>query len=457
MSKKLVMVALVAVLTFGVSIAQATPSRVGTMGQGTGLLYIQDDVDIFYNPATIGYYRNCVLIHMGGSDGGDMYALGGYTQALGEMLTLGLVYGRNPAYELGMIGAAFIPGAAIDPAASPFSPMWAFNDNWGDYAGVNPVSIAAVAGLDEAMEWHNPIDIMVSAKLGNLLLGVSWYMARGKATATYTDDAPTDLTETLSAKLWALKVGLSADMGNIMPEIWFAYVPFTVNSKWEDDIVPTAEIERELKGRRFNLGMRMFVGMGDNLTIVPAIEWTNINGDVTIDTDPLFYPTTFITIEEDDLNENYKGSGINAGISFNYAMDRVLVVSSIGLQWSKITRELDVEGLSGSSTDELKWWALPVIGIGIEYQCTKILVFRAGISTTTINAAWTDTASDDEVGTLNAEDEIRITEQQTSASVGLGLHFGNLVIDLTVGDMILDGEESPDSLFSGLDVKYKFQ
>jgi hypothetical protein len=426
------------------------------LGQGTGLLYIQDDVDIFYNPATIGYYRNCVLIHMGGYDGGDMYALGGYTKALGDMLTLGLVYGRNPNYEIGMISDVFLAGGAIDPAASPMSPMWAFNDNWSDYGGINPVSIAAIAGLDEAMEWHNPIDIMVAAKLGNLLLGVSWYMARGKATAEYTDDAPTDLTETLSAKLWALKVGLSADMGNIMPEVWFAYVPFNVNSKWEDDVANT-EVERDLKGRRFNLGMRLFLGMGDNLTIVPAIEWTNINADVTIDTSPDFFPTSFATILEDDLGENYKGNGVNAGVGLNYAMDRVLFTTSIGLQWSKVTRELDVDGLSGSSTSTLSWWALPVIGIGLEYQCTKILVFRAGISTTTINAVYSDSWADDEVGSLNAEEDLKITEQNTVASAGIGLHFGNLIIDLTIGDMILSNEPGSQNLFSAMDVKYKFE
>jgi hypothetical protein len=334
--------------------------------------------------------------------------------------------------------------------------MWAFNDNWSDYGGINPVSIAAIAGLDEAMEWHNPIDIMVAAKLGNLLLGVSWYMARGKATAEYTDDAPTDLTETLSAKLWALKVGLSADMGNIMPEVWFAYVPFNVNSKWEDDVANT-EVERDLKGRRFNLGMRLFLGMGDNLTIVPAIEWTNINADVTIDTSPDFFPTSFATILEDDLGENYKGNGVNAGVGLNYAMDRVLFTTSIGLQWSKVTRELDVDGLSGSSTSTLSWWALPVIGIGLEYQCTKILVFRAGISTTTINAVYSDSWADDEVGSLNAEEDLKITEQNTVASAGIGLHFGNLIIDLTIGDMILSNEPGSQNLFSAMDVKYKFE
>lgn len=455
MSKKLVVVLLAAMLTLGVSIAQATPSRLETLGQGTGLVYVQDDTDIFYNPATLGYYRNVGLLHMGGYSG-DMYALGGLSLGLGDMLTVGLIFARNPSYELGALSVMWWANAALDPAGSLTSPKWLWNDNWAAYPGTYTVDIAtSIGGYDAAMEWMNPIDIILAAKLGNMQLGVSWYTASGKHESTYEDDSPADYSETLKSRINALKVGLSADMGNVMPEVWFHWVPFKVSSTWEDDIANT-EINRELKGRRFNLGARAFYKMSDAVTIVPAIEWSNVNGDVSIDTTPDFYPTSVSTIIEEDLSENYKGNRINAGIGLNYAVDKVLVATSIGLQWYSFTRTLEVDGLDGSEEEVRKWLALPVVGLGVEYQATKIVTFRGGISTTTIYARYRNEDSADTAGSLNYEDTSSTTAQNTTASVGVGLNFGNLVIDLTAGNLLVAGEPATFSLFSALDAKYKF-
>lgn len=454
MSKKLVVMLLAAVLAFGASIAQATPSRLETLGQGTGLVYVQDDTDIFYNPATLGYYRNVGLLYLGGEDG-DMYARGGLLLGLGDMLTVGLIFARNPDEELGALSVMWWGNAALDPAGFPTSPRWLWNDNWAAYPGTYIVDITSIGGYDRAMEWMNPIDIILAAKLGNMQLGVSWYTASGKHESAYEDDTPTDSSETFKSRINALKVGLSADMGNVMPEVWFHWVPFKVSSTWEDDILST-EVNRELKGRRFNLGARAFLKMSDALTIVPAIEWSNVNGDVSIDTTPDFYPVAGTLLIEEDLSENYKGNRINAGIGLNYAVDKVLIATSIGLQWSSFTRTLEVDGLTGSEEEVRKLLALPVVGLGVEYQATKIVTFRGGISTTTIYARDRNEDSADTVGSLNYEDTSSITSQNTTASVGLGLNFGNLVIDLTAGNMLVAGEPAASSLFSALDAKYKF-
>jgi len=459
MSKKLMIIALMAVLTLGASISQATPSRMNTLGQGTGLVYLQDDTNIFTNPATVGAYRNCALLHMGG-DAGDMYALGGVTLGLGEMLTLGIIVGRNPAFEEGLIGGIFGAPADLDspinPAAAGPGLPWQFNNNWANYIGANPVSLAPIAGYDRAMNWMNPIDLMLAAKFGNMSLGVSWYMASGKHTSDFTDDTPSDSSEEMTTRIQALKVGIAADMGNLAPEIWFHYVPFKVSSTWDQNIAPTSSIERELKGRRFNLGTRIFVKLNDNLTIVPSLEWSNATGDVTMDTNPDFLPTALAGIYEDDLAETYRANMINAGVGINWQNDKVLLATSIGMQYAKSVQELEVDGLAGTATGTAKWLALPVVGMGIEYQATKIVVFRGGLSTTTIYGKTTETVEADTALSLDPEDESTISGQNTTAAVGLGLHFGNLVVDVTAGNLLVAGEPSTFSLFSALDAKYKF-
>lgn len=460
MSKKLVIVALMAVLTIGVSVAQATPSRIDTLGQNTGLVYIQDDTNIFTNPAALSSYRNCLLFHMGGYDGGDIYALGGASLGLGEMITLGLIVGRNPDYEEGMLG--LITGEVFQTGMGPLPLDFQNHWNGGAVPPANPrnysnagTNTASIAGLNAAaMNWVNPIDILLAVKLGNVSIGASWYMASGKHTSDYSDDV-LNTSEELTARLQAWKFGVAASMGNISPEVWFHYAPLTVTSTWTNDTANT-EVERELKARRINVGLRVPYKVNDNLSIVPAFEYANINGEVTISTDPDAQSTSVLGPTMEDLVESYTGSSINAGIGINYQIEKLLVASSIGLQWMKGTASLEVEGLNGTVDDTMKWIAIPVVGLGLEYQCTKILVFRGGIATTTIFSRSTDLAESDVVGSLNYSDESNITQQNTIASVGLGLQFGNLVIDLTAGDMIIANERGYNQLFTAMDFKYKF-
>lgn len=454
MSKKLIIAAVVAVLSIGVA-AQATESRMDTIGQNTGLSYLADDTGIYANPALLSYYRNMVRIHMGNDDA-DVTAYGGVSLGLGDMLTLGIFVARNPSNESGLISD--ILSQALAPGAMP--PPLVFVNNWSDYnVGTNLVDDAAIDLLaDGAMNWMNPIDIILAAKLGNINLGISYYIATGKHESAYEDDFPTEYSEEMKAKLQSLKLGLAAEMGNIKPQLYFHYTPYKFESTWTDDVANT-ELSRDLKGRKFVLGARVFVDLNDNLQIVPHIAWQTANGEVSIDSDPdmgdLVIATAAIETEE-ELIEKYKASQISAGLGINYKAENVLVASSIGLNWGKGTRTLEVDGLDENVTGTLRYLELPIVGLGIEYQATKVLVLRSGISTTTIYAKSRWDESSDVVGALDYQDASRDTYQTTTANAGIGLHFGNLVVDLTAGDMIITGEDAFNSLFSAMDVKYTF-
>jgi len=464
MTKKLVLAALVAALVMGASLAQATPSRLDTLGQGTGLVYLQDDTNVFTNPAALGYYRNVLLFHLGGvdekSNGQDFFALGGGALALGDMLTLGLIVGRNPTYEEGIIGVP-VNGAIDSYVGVPYGPQH-FAYNWADYLGTNIVDLTGIADDNHAMVWMNPIDVLLAAKIGNIQLGVSYYIANGKYTASYNDDTPIDVEEKDKALLQAWKFGLSAEMGSIMPELYFHYAPFRVTSKFTDDVADT-ELTQELKGRRFNLGTRVFIKLNDNLTVVPAFEWANINANMTLDASPNIagIVATIPALTVEDLSENWKGNTINAGLGINYSIEKLLVATSIGVQWSKFTHTLEVDGIDGNTEEIAKWTAFPVVGLGMEYQATKLITFRGGISTTAIWDKSTSELNADTPGSLNSEETESSTVQSTRASVGLGLNFGNMIVDLTVGGMLIGNEPNPSGLgvqniFSALDAKYKF-
>jgi hypothetical protein len=457
MSKKFVIVALMAVLAIGASVAQATPSRMDTLGQNTGLVYLQDDTNIFANPADLANYRKMVWLHMG-DDSSDLTAYGGLSLGIGEMLTLGIIVGRNPSFEEGG-GIGAVMGDVIGGSGGGYPAN--FLNHWNasalpnySSAGTNAASITGVP--TGAMVWMNPIDLMLAVKLGNINLGASWYYANGKATNKYTDDFPTDTDEKQTAKLTAWKFGLSTTMGNLTPEVWFHYSPFHLKSVWNDNVADT-DATRKLDGRNFDIGAHVIYKMSDHLVLVPKIDYNNISASAKIDTNPDFNPTGIAFRTEGDLTEKYTGGMINAGIGINYSIDKLLVATSVGLQWFHFKQELSIDGLDGSVDETTKWIAIPVVGIGLEYQATKVLVLRGGIARSALYTKSTDITQADVLGSLNYKNTNTISaEAPVTANLGLGLHFGNLVLDLTAGDMIIQGEAGSNNLFSAADLTYKF-
>jgi len=466
MSKKLVIVTLLAVLAIGVSVAQATVSRLDTLGQNTGLVYIQDDTNIFTNPAALANYPNCLIFHMAGVSGDDKYAAGGVSLALGKMLTLGIIVGRNPGFEeyglLGsLIGTALssAPGTLGTSASTAMMAPISFTNPWGAYSYTN--TVGGIAGYPNgAMNWVNPIDLILAAKVGNLKLGLSWYYAGGKQEDTQENDVAS-YSDELTGRLQAWKFGVATTMGNMSPELWFQYAPFSVKSKFEEASGPLTEETRYLKAHRFNIGFRVPYKMNEKITLVPAFEYSNVGGNIKFDATPDFNPTSVAGLTEGDLSDKYTGNAINVGVGINYQIEKLLVASSIGLQWASAKETLSVNGLDGDVNWQSKWFAIPVVGLGLEYQATKVLVFRGGLSTTTLYGKATGSYNASVAGAANSKDEVKVSQQNTTASVGLGFLFGNLVIDVTAGNMILANEPGNDghgnnSLFSALDFKYKF-
>ena len=146
MSKKLIVAAIVAMLAFGAT-AMATGSRIETLGnQGD---YLEDDTTIFANPATLAYYQNCVLLHMGGSDGDDM-AFGGGSYGVSDELTVALIVARDPSLEEGgigtIIGSTLDPTVGVDIDGDTVLDIISFTHPWG-LPGDPP---------NLAMDWMNP-------------------------------------------------------------------------------------------------------------------------------------------------------------------------------------------------------------------------------------------------------------------------------------------------------------
>ena len=457
MSKKFIVAAIVAMLAFGAT-AMATGSRIETLGnQGD---YLEDDTNIFGNPATLAYYQNCVLLHMGGAQGGDMMAFGGGSYGVSDELTIALIVARNPSFEQGGIGT--IIGNVIDPTVG----VDLDGDGTDDiFPGGFNVNVGAPLPGDPpnlAIDWVNPFDIILAYQMDDLAVGISYYMANGKL--KMIDDLPvpgTDDTESyiVKARLHSIKLGASYDMDDMKVEGWFHWDPYSVVSNYEYDAeIAGADYDSEqiLKGSKILLGGRVLYSMSDNVTIIPTINYSRTTGSVTVDTDPnLVLPTGG---DEEDVSEDYTVQNLKVGAAAQYKEDKIMVIGSLGLLWSKVVQDLAIDDDSDYEyTGTEKYFAVPVAAMGIEYEANKILTIRGGLDTTTMWAANTgmEEASDNTGDTLDRSG--LLTVQSTTAAIGVGLTFGNLVIDGTLGNMFLSDEDgSGVNLLSQLDMKYKF-
>jgi hypothetical protein len=499
MSKKLLIAAVVAILTFGATMAMATESRVETLGnQG---LYLMDDTNIFGNPAAAAYYPKMVKLHMGGyvkgdssesdssDSNADIFAYGGGNMTIGKSLTLGVFVARNPNFETeGGIGVVTANAMVTGWPLTAFNhQQWTPDTNHsgipvdtgdvlipGQWRNPQPCDVTSSAGTVEdkdghitcepIVQWMNPIDIILAYKVGDLAVGISYYLANGKLDA---NDDIADTEYVSKTRLHSMKVGLSYKTEKIQPELYFHWDPYRAKTKFTQNGNPDITLNEKLTGNKLVFGGRMFYNMSNKVAIVPAIVWEHVGGKMDLSYDPPWsmsrpYGGVTVNYNEGDLGQSYKINSIQTGLSAQYKADKLFLVGSLGLLWSKAVVELDIDNTEFDAINTHKNFAVPVAAMGLEYQATKIMCLRGGINTTTI---WASDKVSNEKTELNnqkvVDNSTLNTYQKTSASIGLGLTFGNLGVDMTFGNMFLTGENgtSPGdgpNLFSALDMKYVF-
>lgn len=459
MSRKLIVAVVIAVLAFGASMAMATESRVETLGDQE--LYLMDDTNIFSNPATAAWYPKMARLHMGGNDylsydgeEADDYAYGGGTMQMMDMLVIGAFFARNPEYEYSQ-GMGTIFADVIDTGTG----LLRTQDFGPDRL--------AVAGQNDLIKWENPFDIMVAVKSGDMAFGISYYLANGAILEKYDGDVEGTLatdTETYkaAAALQSLKLGASMNMDTVKPEFWIRFDPFRIDT--EDEHFNDQVHKEYLKGRMVGAGARFFYNMSDNLAIVPAIRLENSTAKVKRDTE-VTAPVDLRWMN--NLDQEYTFNSLEFGASVQYTADNLFLIGSAGIRGSNYRKELRDENKVPSpnpkhdDTEQTGYFYAPVVAMGLEYMAKEWLTLRGGINTTTF---WASEANSDEEVDLHqyhADQTTIETMQETSASLGMGLHLGNLTIDTTLGNYILVGEEGGTlgegpNLFSSLDAKYVF-
>jgi len=431
--------------------AFAGESRVKSLGEQE--LYTVDDTDIFSNPALCHRYPQILRLHAGGGNP-DMYAYGGFNVAPFNGLTVGAFFGRHPEYEEG--GIKRIIDRAVNDAGQ-------FVDEFGYF-------VEGGLPTNDAVEWQNPVDLLVSYNTGNTAFGIGYYTANGKYSKD--DDSPDDAKwkktdYEIESRIDSVKMGTAFTTGRWTTEIWAEYTPYEIDSDWEADGVASADDERSrmvLRGRRWAMGARVLYRVGEGLYLVPALRWEKSEGEVSYDTFP-DYDLPDGTSEE-GLDQDYAVSDLEAGLGLRWGSRRIFLVGSASVDWSKERYEFTEPYGDFFESKETIFTALPVIGLGMDCRILSWLSLRWGMKTTAFLAETTvhDRLKDYNRPRQDWKRSSRVESvRRTIASVGLGLKFGNLSVDAVAGGFVLAGEqgipvagEGP-AVFSGLDVKYSFR
>jgi len=349
-----------------------------------------------------------------------------------DALTIGAFFARNPDLEVPDNSA--LP-EILDDAMSPSSSVAAIRDQDGNWTG----------GSDEFMKPHNPFEVILAYKIGNISLGWSYYLANSKI---HNDNDIVDTEYDGKAVYRSSELGVSADLGNMKAEGWLRGGVFGAKMEMENGRTD------ELTINEGELGGRVFFNMTDSLALVPALRLSGTVGEVEWD--------------ESGWTQEYVNSELELGASAQYTADKLFLIGSAGLLWSKFEKkiEYDPSGYEGTFSENNDEFMVPVVGMGLEYMAKDWLTLRGGMNTTTIWARNEDVTEEEDNNSGDITDTTKLrTKQETTASLGMGLHFGNLTIDATFGNFVLTGEEGGNpvtggptgpNLFSSLDCKYVF-
>ncbi len=442
--------------------ASADRARVQSLG-GVDLL-VEDDSDIFLNPAHIGAYSNRAWFSLGVTGSGGAVGFdphGGGAVRIRDVFNLGVVLNRSPQ--------AYGFGNAMWPVVNVYIP----GGPGGTLSGSDgPAEVTAPLRF--------PVDLFVG--YGNkdtaFRAGMNLYYAGGANRVWEVEDADQDNLENrgvtrMQTHLFNVTLGVAVGRttDRVRPEGW---VRIGNLAAWVDEQgfrdAPAGEDGDPIIDRILSLDRDVRVGAGFR---VPIGDATALRGVVV--TPGLRYDVAFGTFRFDDnlVNPDSDAEKAERAVTAHHARlgvgiagraDDLLVVGSASLvttvlstKDTTIASDTDIDQSVAQTVD----FALPELSIGAEYRVLPVLLIRAGIRSTvgagrTITTNSTFTGPEDD---LFKSDVSQVIVPQAvgvafEANGGIGLHVRRFKLDATLGGLFLG--QAGTSFFSRIDLSFSF-
>ena len=440
--------------------ALADRARVQSLG-GIDLL-IEDESNLFINPAHIGSYSNRAWFSLGltGSGGAVGFdPMGGGSVQIKQLFNVGLVLNRSPqayGFEHAMwpVLEQFIPGGPGGDLAGPEGPS------------------EATAPL------RFPVDLFLA--YGNrdtpIRFGMNAYYAGGALRDWNIEDNDEDGFDDSSVvkqqtHLFNVTLGVSGgrQTDRIRPEGWLRV---GVLSAWSDrqsfredatGEVPTVDrilsLDRDL---RIGGGARVHIGDPNSLrgiVVSPAIRYDVAFGTFRFD-DNLVNP-------DSDAEESVRratGHDLQVGVGVAGRVDDLRVIGTASINATILDRFDQVNAGTGvveQQTNQFVDVAIPEFSVGAEYNVLPALIVRAGVRST-VGAGRSISTTKDLLGDPETPAELEIQQNIATRPVelgfeangGIGLRVRRFSLDATLGGLFLG--QGAASFLSRIDMSFSF-
>lgn len=443
-------------------IASADRARVQSLG-GVDLL-IEDDSDIFLNPAHIGAYSNRAWFSLGVTGAGGTLGFdphGGGAVRIRDVFNLGIVLNRSPQ--------AYGFGNALWPVANAY------------IAGGPGGTLSGPDGPSEVTApLRFPVDLFVG--YGNrdtaFRAGVNLYYASGASRVWELEDNDQDGLENhgvvktqthLFNATFGVAVGRTTD--RVRPEGWLRVGNMAAwsdeqsfrnaTSTFEGDPVVDriVSMDRDL---RIGGGVRVPIGDATALrgvVVTPALRYDVAFGSFRFD-DNLVNPDS----DAEQALRAATAHHVRLGVGVAGRADDLLVVGTASVVGSFLTVTdtliADV-GMVDEVSAETADLAIPEVSIGAEYRVLPVLLIRAGLRSTVgggrtimTNKTFSGAEADpfqDSVTQVIVPQALGVAFE---ANGGIGLHVRRFALDATLGGLFLG--QAGSSFFSRIDLSFSF-
>jgi len=423
--RSLILAALISVTAVSLSFGSTT--RLQTLRVGG---FVEDDSDIFINPALVAYYPNLVIGELGTYSASSPYAKNGENL---EDQWLGLTYGMET------LAGGLVFNRDI--------PMVSGIENYPMYYSGYP--------FDYPIRPINPIEMMLAYESNGMAVGGRIYKIGAGHTdeqrvedTTWTQYWRSDTKLTRGSGIWDFAGGFGMDLGGGNKLDAYGNIGlFSFSSEdevtitWRDTLMAVdtswtnATRDESEGGKYVGFGGRGFFSMNRRMRIVPLVEFSTMNFTEKAEE---VYPDTTITSETENSEMSLK-----VGVGMNTRLARhTLLVCGVSFLYHSETTEPEEAGKRETTS-----WTLPLFQAGIETDLTKWFIARLGVQKA--HAKITEKYTG-EAGSRKQTYESTTTYSGSPLdflSVGFGIKLDQLLIDATLIEEI---PYTGTYLFSGI-------
>lgn len=464
MMKRLATIAVVIAIVGSNVFAQAKNGGIarhvamGGSNVGTNLVLnpfiMEDPAFIFVNPAYQAMYKDYAWMNIAGGalnnlaatpgtpDNGYGHQNAGIAFAVNNEWTLGMVLSYDPSAAgqvASLLSGVTVPGVGTIPGFIP---------------GTRPGGAQTIPGIANVWELVGAYDA------GEADFGFG-FMYGSSNNETKTSAAGNSTESEASSSLMGFRAGVNYDLGS--GNSFDASAALRLDKATDDRKSNTGTGgEYSASGTEILVNARAKFKVSNKFNFVPYVSFNNLSAEPK--EDAFATGTTAI-----GFSEKVSAMAIAAGVGGEFKTSTFYLAGGVSMQYGKAKLEVSPTG-GTTTTNEVKYTALPVFNVGGEWWFVDWLAGRAGyyralasVKNSTENGTNTSETTTTLAHSFLAIGALGPGNYDGLVTLGLGLRFGGFALDGTVSEEALRrglgliGSQDNINTFGYLTASYNFE